>query len=813
MFKSYLNLAFRNLWKRKTSTIINVFGLSVGLACCALVFLFVQHEQSFDKGFDNNKNIYRITVAISGGGKAPTVAMPYARYLKSEIPDIEQVSKLDAQGTTIVQVKQGSGATPFTVNNCYWVDPTFFDIFSFHFLQGERKTALDAPNTIVLSQSLAEKLFGKIYPIGKLLKAGNNTYTVSGVFKEDFLNHFKADFFASNNSNGIRERIASVTNWVIDPNYYVYVRLKHGSNEQHVIRELNAYTQRHALTDMRASGDYMTNGLQALLDIHLHSSDYQSQIEGMQGNLKYLYMLGSIALAILLLGCINYMNLSSAQAIDRARDVGVRRVMGADKSSIRYQFMMETITISLLALVIAVLLAFLFLPAFNKLTGQTLSFFAAENSTLILWMLLIALFTGLLAGAYPAFYLSSFKPVKVLKGKMSDPQSLFSVRKVLVSAQFIISTCLVFATIVIWQQLHFMISSKPGFNQDQQMVINLNSDQTKSNTPYFISQLASNPNFEIVTGATGALLSGDMNLFPAGKTVDDKHDVFLEFTDENYLKALDLKLIAGTNFTPLTFNNKNTDEGMELNDMGREVILNEEAVKVLGMNPYTAPGKYVSHRHNGIIYNYKIVGVMKDYHYFSMHNAIGALGIIQANPDRFTTVIAKIKGKNAAAAIKFTQQNWKALNPQTPFSYWFLNDIFKYDYEQDEHQQQMIGAFAVIAIFISCLGLLGLITYTLSQRAREIGIRKVIGASVGNIIMLFYKQYFKLVIIANIIALPLAWYYMSNLWLSSFAYRIAIEWWIFAVSLSIGIVIAFCTIAFKTIRAAVVNPVISLKAE
>jgi len=813
MFKSYLKLALRGLWKRKTSTIINILGLSVGLASCALVFLFFQHELSFDKSFDNSSDIYRVTTNFGDGSGAPTVAMPYATYLKSEIPEVEQVSRLDASKCSycVVQVN-AAGTTPYIEENGYWIDPTFFNIFSFHFLQGERQTALAAPNTIVLSQDLAQKLFGNTYAIGKPVKTQGNTYMVSGVFKQDFLNHFNADFFASDNSNGIREINAAYTSWVTNPNFYTYIKLKPGSNIPHVLSELAAYTQTHAAADMKTSGSHVTNGLQALLDIHLHSSQYQSYMEVKQGNLSYLYLLGSIALAILLLGCINYMNLSTAQAIDRAREVGVRRVMGAGKASIRYQFLIETIVISFFALLAAIGLAFLFLPAFNRLTGQTLSFFALENSSLVLWMLLIALLTGIMAGIYPAVYLSSFKPIKVLKGKISDAAGWFSIRKVLVSAQFIISTCLVFASVVIWSQLHFMLNANPGFKQDQQLIFSLNTPQSQKNSAYFIDQLSGNALYQSVTGATGALVSDDMTLYPEGKTVADKHDISLNYADGNYVKTLGLSFISGSNFSPVAFANKDVQQDMEATDIGRQVILNEEAVKVLGFDPYTAIGKYVSHLHNGVVYNYRIVGVVKNYHYWSLHTLIGPFGIMPVNPDRFTTIIAKIKGTNAAPAIQFAAEKWQTMNAETPFVNWFLDDIFNWDYAQDEHEQAMLSSFTFIAIFISSLGLLGLITYSLGQRAKEIGIRKVIGASVANIVLLFYKQYFKLVLIANCIALPLAWYYMNN-WLSSFPYRVNISWWIFALALSAGVITAFCTIAFKTIKAAIANPVISLKAE
>ncbi|MFB9844125.1 ABC transporter permease [Mucilaginibacter ginsenosidivorans] len=812
MIRTYFRLAFRNLWKNKITTAINVLDLAVGLACCALVFLFFQHELSFDKGFDNGEQIYRITSTFKDGSKAPTVGLPYARYL-NEIPEIEQAARLDpTNGVTIVQVQGTGDQPPYTENSGYWVDPNFFDLLSFHFLQGDRKTALAAPNAIVLSESLARKLFKDKYPIGQTLKAGSTVYTITGVFKEDFLNHIQADFFASNNSDHIRELMANNTSWVVNDNFYTYVKLKRGSDTGKVIRELNAYLQRRAGAELRSHSDHITNSLQALKDIHLNSSEYQDYLAYKQGNIKYLYLLSSIALVILLLACINYMNLATAHAISRAREVGVRRVLGAGKAAIRYQFLIETIIISLGALAFSIALGFLFLPVFNNFTGQALSFFAKENSSLILWLILITLVTGVAAGLYPAFYLSAFNPVKVLKGKVVEASGRFSVRKVLIVSQFIISTCLIFATLVIWTQLDFMLSAKTGFDGDQQLVLNLNGEQAQRNSTLLANRLAANVNFKSVTKATAPLVSGDMNLYASNKTIADKQIVFFDFADENYLKTLGLQLIAGTNFAPETFTNTNMQEDTELHDFGKQVILNEEAAKLLGFDPYKAPGQYVSHLHNGIVYQYKIVGVVKNYHYFSLHATIGPCAIMGVNPMRCTTIVSKIDGKHAAAAVQYASDQWKKLNPDTPLSYGFLDAIFQADYTQDQREQQMISIFAGLAIFISCLGLLGLITYTVAQKTREIGIRKVIGAGAGNIVLLFYKQYFRLVLIANVIALPSAWYFM-NKWLNDFPYRVTISWWVFAASLSAGIITAFCTIAFKTVKAANANPVESLRAE
>jgi len=327
-----------------------------------------------------------------------------------------------------------------------------------------------------------------------------------------------------------------------------------------------------------------------------------------------------------------------------------------------------------------------------------------------------------------------------------------------------------------------------------------------------MDQLRRDPDLKAVSGAADALYSGDMNFYAEGKTINDKHDLFLDLADENYIKTLGLQLIAGSNFTPQAFTNNNMQEDLEINDIGRQIILNEEAVKALGLDPYTAPGQYVAHLHNGVVYRYKITGVVKNYHYFSLHAPIGPAAIMPANPKRFNTVLAKVNGRQMAGVVKFAGEKWKGLNPNSPFSYGFLNDIFQGDYIQDQRAQQMSSIFSGIAIFISCLGLLGLVTYSVTQKARETGIRKVIGASTGNIVMLFARQYLNLVIVANIIAWPLAWYFMNN-WLQDFPYRIEIKWWMFAVSLSAGILIAFCTITFKTIKAAMTNPVESLRAE
>ncbi len=817
MFRNYFKVALRGLWKRKFATLLNLTGLTIGLTCCSLFLLFYTKERSYDN-FTNAGNIYRVVSVFKDGHSAPTTSLRYASFLKMEIPEIVAVSRLDASiNPNIIQVKQNSGtvSTPFVQNDGYWVDSTFFTIFNFNGEYGDLTLSLKEPNSVVLSKPVAVKLFGDRNPVGEALKIDNHhgvqTYIVKGVFKNDLLNHFNADFFASNNSDSIRGVIERATNWVTDPNYYTYISLRPGSNPKQVEQKLNRYLQTHAGSDMKSSGTYLTNTLQSLKSIHLHSQNYYTYLEVKQGNIKYLYLLGSIALGILIISCINFVNLSIAQSIDRAKEVGIRRVFGAGNKMIRLQLITEIVMLSFISLFFAIGLSILILPEFNRLINQDLSIFEKENRSLIFWLLLSALITGIISGIYPAKYLSSFDVLTVLKSRIKSSAGMLRVRQVLIGIQFFISACLIVASTIIWSQMDFIINSELGFQSDQQIVINLNSDESRKNRRVLTDYISQNLNITSFTGAASSLVAGDMNLIAENKTIDEVESTYLNFVDENYIKTLGIKLIAGENFRPFSFPNTEPSENIE-DDFQKEILLNESAVKAFGYDVNNVIGRAVKRIRDGKTTLYRVVGVMENYHFYSKHAMISPFGLILSNPNRFNTIILNVKGKAIQSVRRTLEEKWRSINPSTPFSAQFLNDQFEYDYAQDKRFQKMIGSFTMLSIVISCLGLIGMISYTLSQRKKEIATRRVIGCSTRNLITLFSKNYLAIVLLANVICWPVAWYFMNN-WLQGFAYRVNISWWIFLIALLLEGFIALLTMGIIIYRAARANPIKNLRIE
>jgi len=817
MIKSYFKIAWRNLKKNKVFSFINIFGLSVGLTCCILITLYINHELSYDKYHSNANEIYQVgTVFIKEGkeDKKPNTPALMAEMMKAEFPEITETSRLVglfAEDKTLLQYSENPGVPrSFYESKGYLADPSFFTLFSYDFIEGEAAGSLVKPNSVVLSEAVAKKIFGNKPALNKLLRISSSTngdhdFTVTGVYKTSTKpSHIDATFFISIKGGGMEVFIRENCRELASNNmFFTYLMLKPGADAKNLEAKFPAFMEKHAGKDLRAMGFNKKQFLVQLKDIHLRSGMDQSV--SASGSLTYLYILGSIALFILLIGCINFMNLSTARSSRRSAEVGIRKVLGAEKFALIRQFLGESILISCIAFVFALLLARLFLPAFNSVSGKDISLSFGQNWLLIAGFLLLAVFTGLLAGSYPAFYLSSFKPIKVLKGRFTNSLAAVSMRKGLVIFQFMISVVLIIASVVIAGQMRFMRSTDLGFTKDRQIVIPLRSENAKAIYTSFKNELKRMDQVQGV-GASfyypGIFNPSDNGFYRDGQTMNEARRTRMNTIDHSFLQTLGIKPIAGRLFS----------EQFPA-DTNYRVILNETAIKDIGFSSaQEAIGKKVYFDWRGTKYGFDVIGVVKDFHFEDLHLAITPFGF-ELNPrTEFNHILVNAKQGDISKLLSNIEKSWHALNPNEPFEYSFLDDDFQKNYVAESRLASIVGYFTIIAIFISCLGLFGLATFSAEQRTKEIGIRKVMGASVASVVGLLSKDFLKLVLVAIIIASPLAWYAM-NKWLQDFAYRISLAWWIFLLAGLIAVLIAFVTISFQAIRSANANPVKSLRTE
>jgi putative ABC transport system permease protein len=805
MIRNYFKIAFRNLVHNKVFSSINIFGLAVGLATCLLIMLYIFDELSYDKHHVAADRIYRIATATRDGNWAATAA-PIAQGLKTDFPEVEQVTRLlkfPNLEKMLLKYEQNKEQKHFFETNGYYVDSTFFQIFTYQFTYGNGQTALNRPNSLVLSETLAGKLFGSENPVGKVIKMGlpfgEFNYTVSGVFKSVHKSHLDAHFFLSMRNGDIGGWVDQQKNWATNNIFHTYVKLRKEANASAFEQKLPAFINRHGEADLKALGVSKSLFMQAVPDIYL-TSDLDNEISP-NGSLTYLYIFGSIAVFLLLIACINFMNLSTARSEKRAKEVGVRKVMGAVKASLIRQFLGESLLMSLFALVLALVFIQLALPIFNELTQKNLTL--SQNPVFVVWIAVVTLVTGLLSGIYPAFYLSSFKPITVLKGRLINSISAITLRKSLVVFQFTISITLILGAMVIWQQLSYVQNQQLGFNKTQQIVVPLQNKQATSTYTALKNEVLKNPN--VVSAASGSTYPGiesadDLLFYAEGKSVTEAVDIHFASVENDYIETLGLTLLHGRAFSQ----NFTADSS--------SIILNEAAIKELGYDAQTAVGKMVYFEWEKVQHPMQIVGVVKDFNYESLHQKIKPYGLTTTIGDKHRYLIANVRTKDYANLLAHFEQTWKKLNPETPFTYSFLDQDFQRNYEKEQLTSRIVVYFTLIAIVIACLGLFGLATFSAEQRTKEIGIRKVLGASVVGITTLLSKDFLKLVFISNGIAFPLAWWAM-NQWLTEFAYRIEIQWWTFAIAGSLAVVVALLTISFQSVKAALMNPVKSLKSE
>ena len=801
MIKNYFKTAWRNLWKHKTFSFINVFGLATGIASSLLIFLFVQDELSYDRFHKNAQDIYRVVKDFvnDDGSRLPDATTPpaLAPAMQQEIPEVEKVTRVFPSWGRDFLIKYGD--KKILEQRLYRVDSSFFDVFTFPFIKGDPKNAFKNINSIVLTKSAAKKYFGDEDPMGKTLSVDDfGDLMVSGVIKDVPSNsHFHFDFLISIRTFPGNDLDAS-WEWY---NFYTYAKVKPNTSIASLTKKIQDLYKRN---DEEAKNIFYT---QRLTDIHL-SSNLKWELESNSDRL-YVYVFSLIGIFIILIAGINYVNLATAKASVRAKEIGVRKVAGAVRSSLVKQFLVESITTCLLASVVAVIIAQLLLPAVNALTLKQLT--VLGNPGVLSYMLLSTVFLGVVAGIFPAIYLSSFKPIIVLKGLKLSEKATLGLRKILVVIQFTISIVLIIGALIISQQVHFIQSAKLGLNKDQVLIAKNTSNPHDRNA--FLNEISQLPGVKKATTADGVV--GGQNWTNGMNLKGSQNSQLINFLSVGYdfVDAMGMQVKEGRGFSqkfPADTMNNGIPGGPLDQNIG-SVLVNETAVKDLGI-PEPAVGKQLLWSSDkDTMYYLTIVGVLKDFHFTSLKNQIKPFAFIN-NPRRQWYFTIKLSTDNMRATLTQLGNAWKKFSNDRPFEYTFLDETYAKLYQSEARFEKVFISLVVLGIIISCLGLLGLSTFAAQRRIKEIGIRKTLGASAASVVALLSKDFLKLVVVALIIAVPIAWFAMTK-WLQDFAYRISIQWWVFIAAAVLALLIAFITVSSQAIKAAVANPVKSLRTE
>ncbi len=816
MFKNYITVALRNLKKHKGFSFINIFGLAIGLTCCMLISLYIYHEYSFDTYHEKGERLYQLGAVFEKEGEQnyqASVPAALSVVMEQELPEIDESARLlqlFGDDKTLLQYQEpGGNLKSFFETQGYIADPTLFKLLTYNFIEGDPATALQNPNTVVVTEEIAKKLFGDESALNKVIKVSSSTngdhdYTVTGVFRPQATpSHIDARFLLSVRGGNMEGFVLNSTTLLNNNMFFTYLLLKEGSNPQVLEEKFPAFVERHMGEELKSRGSDRQLFLTNIEDVHLRSEIENNVTPA--GSLTYLRILASVAILTLLIACINFMNLSTSRSSKRSREVGVRKVLGAERSALIWQFLGESLIMALVAFLFAVAFTLLLLPAFEQVSGREITLSFQQHGSLLLVFVALAIITGFLAGSYPAFYLSSFKPVRVLKGRFSNSLSVTSLRKGLVVFQFVISVVLIIASVIISNQMSFMRSKDLGFIKDQQVVVPLRSETAKSNFTSLKTQLKSNPAIRSVGGSVsypGIFNPTDWLMYKEGNNMQNAESVYMNFVDNSFLQTLGIKPVAGRLFSP--------DFPADTNS---HIILNEKGVSELGFaSAEEAVGSWVAFDWEGEQHRFPVIGVVNDFHFKDLHIAIEPFGFMLTGQTDYNYLIAHVNAGDVGGTLNSLEQSWKRLNPNEPFEYSFLDQDFQKNYQAEMRLTSMIGYFTLIAILISCLGLFGLAAFSAEQRIKEIGIRKVLGASVPSLVALLSMDFLKLVIIALILASPIAWYIMSE-WLQTFAYRVGISWQVFAITFVVALLIALFTVSFQAIKAALINPVNNLRTE
>lgn len=802
MFKSYIKTAWRNILRNRTTSLISTAGLAVGMGCFLLLATYILNELSYDRFNTNAGRIVRLIEherSSDGSEKiiavTPTAPVPVLKQVIPAIADGARIYNYSGYAPAAVQYKDKL----FNERRMLVADASFFKMFSFTFIEGNPETALSQVNSIVITSSIAKKYFGNEDPMGKIMKVNlKRNLMVTGVIADvPESSHLKFDLMGN---YAMLDR-SKTREWG-SANDYSYFLLKPGISTRSAEQQINAYTTN--LLNDADSKIKSTFELEPLLKIHLYSQA-EDNLEP-SGNIKYVYILALVAVVLLILACVNFLNLVTAKSIDRAHEIGVRKVMGALRGQLFVQFISEAGIITFASLLVGALLAALSFPWFNKFSGHELSFQSWNMLVLLPGLIGLFVIVTLLAGTYPSLYLSAFKPVATLKGKLGDNLGGKAMRKSLVVFQFAVSVFFIIGTIIAGMQLHYIQSTDTGINRSQVVVLDIGGipyDDAKT----FGNALLQHPGVKSFTASydSPVAVRGGYTINGA-EGIPGKVDMMVTAipVERNFINTLGIKLIAGTNFT-LGDEQRVLDTNMEKRQYS--FILNESAIRSLGWKPEQAIGKRINM--NGRAG--EIRGVAKDFNFESLHTGIAPI-VIFPEYNYFGKMLIKTTGNDMAGTMAMIKNNWHNFYPNKPFEPHFLDQEYEDMYKTEQRTSGILVAFTLVTIFISCLGLFGLAIFSTKQRVREVGIRKVLGATVPGIVRLISWDFLKLVIFSVFIASPLAYYIMSK-WLQDFVYRITIQWWVFALSALLAMLIAFITVGYQSVKAAMANPVKSLRNE
>ncbi|MFC1564229.1 ABC transporter permease [candidate division KSB1 bacterium] len=794
MIKNYLKIALRNLSRHKVYSTINICGLGIGLASFIILSLYVQDELGYDRFHENADRIYRVGVErpwmYMGKNREMLTSAPLAGALKNDFPEVENAVRINKSGGFLIT----NGDNSFFEQAVYWCDPDIFSIFTFPLLKGNPENVLNDPYSMVISEDMAEKYFGDEDPVGKVLSIKQSNirstqFTITGVFKNIPSNsQIRFDFAAPFDTYGF------ITGWDYNrwqnTTFYTYMLVKDTIEPQEFERKLNDYLPGK---NIEFYGKFF---LQPLTYAHLHSDAYFDIVT--PSNIKYVYIFSSIAVFILAIACINYMNLSTARSIKRSKEIGIRKVSGAHRKQIVIQFLCESLLITIVALAVSVLLVSFSLNMLNDLMSKELNFDPFDNTGYFVFLFTVSILVGIFSGTYPALFVSSYKPLAALRGNFRAHLKGKNLRNSLVIVQFSISIVLIISTLVVNNQMDFIKDKDSGYVKENIVTVSVRDRNIRRNLRALKSKLMSNP--EIINLSTSLNLP---NYFGSahppdwpGRTVDLPFEIYLNHADYNYVDVFGLEIVEGRNFSEDYHS-----------DANGAFLLNETAVKALNWD--NAIGREFSTwgSRSG-----KVVGIIKDFHLHSVHQKIKP-AYIYLNPDHNISFISiKIRSNDIQGTIEYIGETIKEYSPEYPFEYSFFDEIFNRAYTTEQRTGRIFAVFSVIAILIGCMGLFGLIMFTTEQKTKEIGIRKILGSSVSGIILLLSKEFSKWIIIANIIAWPVGYLFMSS-WLQNFAYHFELQPGLFILSGTLTFLIACAAIGWQSLKAATVNPVKSLRYE